>query len=136
MIEMNQEKQQLTENFWLDLEGVTDADTFPKLRDKGKWEATLWKQKACRPYVAEESRSTRTLDESLGWDEAAFKAFVKALAGSVANLSGLVGVYRQHAPAYGRLVQTLAATDWLIDRIVYQLYGLTEEEINIVEGDN
>ena len=28
----------------------------------------------------------------------------------------------------------LVATDALIDRIVYQLYGLTEEEIAIVEG--
>jgi len=25
-------------------------------------------------------------------------------------------------------------TDWLIDQIVYRLYGLTEEEIKIVEG--
>lgn len=28
----------------------------------------------------------------------------------------------------------LKATDWLIDQIVYQLYGLTEDEITIVEG--
>jgi len=25
-------------------------------------------------------------------------------------------------------------TDWLINQIVYRLYGLTEEEIRIVEG--
>jgi hypothetical protein len=29
----------------------------------------------------------------------------------------------------------IAATDRLIDLIVYALYGLTEEEIKIVEGD-
>jgi hypothetical protein len=29
---------------------------------------------------------------------------------------------------------SLAATDHLIDRIVYRLYGLTEEEIALVEG--
>ena len=28
----------------------------------------------------------------------------------------------------------LAKTDWLIDQIVYKLYGLTEEEIAIVDG--
>jgi type II restriction/modification system DNA methylase subunit YeeA len=28
----------------------------------------------------------------------------------------------------------LQKTDWLIDPIVYKLYGLTEEEIKIVEG--
>jgi hypothetical protein len=30
--------------------------------------------------------------------------------------------------------QKLAATDWLIDQLVYRLYGLTEEEISIVEA--
>ena len=30
----------------------------------------------------------------------------------------------------------LAATDRQIDRLVYELYGLTEEEIGIVEGAN
>jgi hypothetical protein len=32
------------------------------------------------------------------------------------------------------LLQRLAATDRLIDLIVYRLYGLTEEEVAIVEG--
>jgi hypothetical protein len=31
------------------------------------------------------------------------------------------------------LMERIAATDGLIDRIVYKLYGLTEEEIGIVE---
>ena len=34
------------------------------------------------------------------------------------------------------LLKDIAATDRLIDRIVYQLYGLTEEEIEVVEGRN
>jgi len=32
------------------------------------------------------------------------------------------------------LKQRLQKTDWLIDQIVYKLYGLTDEEIKIVEG--
>jgi hypothetical protein len=32
------------------------------------------------------------------------------------------------------LLARIAATDRLIDRIVYRLYGLTEEEIAVVEG--
>jgi len=32
------------------------------------------------------------------------------------------------------LKENLRKTDWLIDQIVYRLYGLTEEEIKIVEG--
>jgi type II restriction/modification system DNA methylase subunit YeeA len=31
------------------------------------------------------------------------------------------------------LKEKLRKTDWLIDQIVYKLYGLTEEEIKIVE---
>jgi hypothetical protein len=32
------------------------------------------------------------------------------------------------------LKEKLRKTDWLIDQIVYKLYGITEEEIKIVEG--
>jgi type II restriction/modification system DNA methylase subunit YeeA len=32
------------------------------------------------------------------------------------------------------LKQQLKQTDKLIDQIVYKLYGLSEEEINVVEG--
>jgi hypothetical protein len=135
MIAMHQEKRARVEAFWLDLEGVTDAGTFETVRHRGKWERTLWnRSEACRPFVGQESRSTRHLDESLGWSEGAFKTFVRALAGRVPNLSELVGVYRAHGPAYGRLAARIQATDWLIDQVVYKLYGLTEEEMAIVEG--
>jgi hypothetical protein len=30
--------------------------------------------------------------------------------------------------------ERLAKTDWLIGQVVYRLYGLTEEEVRIVEG--
>jgi len=35
-----------------------------------------------------------------------------------------------------RIEREIRATDSQIDKLVYQLYGLTEEEIEIVEGDN
>ncbi len=35
-----------------------------------------------------------------------------------------------------QLKREIAATDAQIDRLVYDLYGLTEEEIKIVEGEN
>ena len=48
---------------------------------------------------------------------------------------------RQIEEEYGRSLQTLlpikdklTRTDGLIDRVVYRLYGLTEEEIAVVEG--
>jgi hypothetical protein len=134
MIAMHKEKQERVEAFWLDLEGVTDRDTFADLRERGKWESSLWKAEPCRPFVDEESRSTRHLDESLGWSEDCFKAFVKMLAGKVSNLSEVVGVYRTHHRAFRKLVRRIAATDRLIDLIVYRLYGLTAEEVAVVEG--
>ena len=124
----------ITADFWTDLEGTTDAPTFRKLRDKGKQEAGLAAEPVLAPFVRAESHSTRTLDDSLAWDEAAFKAFVRALAGPVDGLSRLTGVYRQYAPRYRELVERIERTDWLIDQIVYKLYGLTDEEIAIVEG--
>jgi hypothetical protein len=135
MIEMHEQKQERVEAFWLDLEGVTDPDTFEDLREHGKWGRSLWRaSEDCRPFVGEESRSTRHLDESLGWNEDCFKVFVKALAGRVSNLSDVVGVYRRHHPPYRQLVQRIEATDRLIDQIVYRLYGLSDEEIAVVEG--
>lgn len=134
MIEMNKDKHEIIEKFWTDLEGVTDSETFKKLR-KGKQEKTLAnRSEACRPFVNEESGSTKHLDESLAWSKDAFKDFAKLLAGRIGNLSELVEIYRKHGPAYKQLVDRIEATDELIDQIVYKLYGLTEEGIMIVEG--
>jgi hypothetical protein len=56
------------------------------------------------------------------------------LAGTVAHLSEVVGVYRVHHPGYRALVRRIAATDRLIDLVVYRLYGLTADEVGVVEG--
>ena len=53
---------------------------------------------------------------------------------SVDGIRKLVSVYRQYSPRYRELIERIARTDRLIDQIVYQLYGLTDEEIAIVEG--
>lgn len=136
MIAMNQEKQAALEAFWLDLEGVSDASAFAVLRNKGKQQASLHKDApATRPFVSASSHSSVTLDASLEWNEDAFKGFVKLLVNKVSHLSDLVVVYRDHAPGVAALSQRLAATDRLIDQIVYQLYGLTPAEIAIVEGN-
>lgn len=134
MIAMNVEKQAAIKVFWIDLEGVCDLNTFIKLRHKGKHDSTLWNTEACRPFVNESSHATRHLDESLAWSEDAFKAFIKTLAGNVQGLSSLVNMYRAHNPTYRELTSRIEASDRLIDKIVYQLYGLTEEDIAIVEG--
>ena len=134
MLALYNEKQSHTADFWTDLEGVTPPTTFRKLHDKGKQAAGLAADPALAPFVDAASKSSRTLDESLAWDEAAFKGFVRALAGPVDKLSALLKVYERYAPRYRDLTERIARTDWLIDQIVYQLYGLTDDEIAIVEG--
>jgi hypothetical protein len=135
MIAMHKERQSGVQAFWLDLEGVADPQTFQTLRTKGSQEATLWNQvEACRPFVDRESHSTRHLDDSLGWNEEAFKGITKVLVRKVRNLGDLVEVYQHYHPGYQDLTARIQATDRLIDQVVYKLYGLTEEEVAIVEG--
>jgi hypothetical protein len=49
-----------------------------------------------------------------------------------ADLTPLVELSGELAEAQARI----ARTDALIDQIVYRLYGLTEEEVAVVEGQN
>jgi len=58
---------------------------------------------------------------------------VRELAGKVPNLADLLAAYRTYADDYRDQTEALTRTDELIDQIVYALYGLTEEEIAIVE---
>ena len=45
----------------------------------------------------------------------------------------MLEIYRRHADAFRQTTTALERTDTLIDGIVYALYGLTDEEIAIVE---
>jgi hypothetical protein len=53
---------------------------------------------------------------------------------NLGSMADLVRVYRARQPVLAQLDQRIAATDRLIDQIVYALYGLTEDEIALVEG--
>jgi len=53
---------------------------------------------------------------------------------SPANYKHLQQWYNDSAGKLKPLMGRIEATDGLIDRIVYKLYGLTEDEIKIVEG--
>lgn len=135
MMELNQEKQKRVRAFWDDVQGVTDDGTFRALRDKGKQETSLYaSSEAFHPFLSADSHASRRLDESLAWNDDAFKAFVKALSPKVKHLSDLVGVFEQHSPRYRQIGRHLHFTDALIDQIVYHLYGLSPDEIAVVEG--
>jgi len=52
------------------------------------------------------------------------------------DLFNLVKVYRKFQPPVAALDSEIVATDRLIDQVVYRLYGLTPEEIAIVENNH
>lgn len=134
MLDINSKLINSRRKFWSKLGEETSSSHFDYLYEHGKWEQSLAKAKECRPFVDSKSRSTRRLDESLGWNEEAFTAFAGMLIGNSNVTPEMVEVYRKYHPEYKALVQKIEATDNLIDQIVYRLYGLTDEEIAVVEG--
>ena len=100
---------------------------------------------------AKRSRFLRRLSENVEgvkitsalqtFDQLDFKAFVAELKKQKIKLSltqqdEWEDYFNQYADACQQLKTQIAATDGEIDRRVYELYGLTEEEISIVEGMN
>ena len=95
------------------------------------------------------SRFLRRLGENLGevkittalqtFDQMDFADFLKELKKQKIKLTltqqdEWEDYFRQYAEQARSLCSRIAATDQEIDRRVYELYGLTEEEIKIVEG--
>jgi hypothetical protein len=54
--------------------------------------------------------------------------------GHLTSLGRENSVLREAEAETRRTLKAVRATDRLIDRIAYQLYGLTDEEIAVVEG--
>ena len=78
-------------------------------------------------------------EPALAWEELLdILRKIKARLGVSLSDTGLVERVRERYEVnLGRVLplkEQLARTDELIDRVVYRLYGLTEEEIKIVEG--
>ena len=95
-------------------------------------------------------RFLRRLQDNLGiakitaalehFDELDFKAFVAELkkqkvALSLAQQDEWEDYFNQYKADCNVLTAQIAATDKEIDQMVYQLYGLTEDEIKVVEGE-
>ena len=131
MIDLNRKKHQLIEQFETDLRGAAPADLHDDLQ-RGKHGRSLHKHEACRPFVNEDSH-THHLPETLAWSAEAFEDFLRELVGAVSNLTDFLEVYCRYTDQYRQVTEALEKTDDLIDQIVYALYGLTEEEIAIVE---
>lgn len=101
-------------------------------------------------FQEKRSRFLRRLSENLGevkittalqtFDQMDFADFLKELKKQKIKLTlpqqdEWEDYFRQYAEACRQLTDQIAATDHEIDQRVYNLYGLTKEEIKIVEGE-
>jgi hypothetical protein len=142
MMNLNRQRQQALEDFMLGLESVlSDTElqkigrlwTPPNIQQAGDEDA------AKRFADAEEklgSLASQQLDlrDDIGLvNEEQWKWLLKRRLGKP-DLVELTRVYRKFQPPIATLDKRIAITDHVIDEIVYRLYGLTVEEIDIVEG--
>ena len=87
-----------------------------------------------RAQLGELAGHTLDLDDFWQVSQAQWVWLLRDNLGQVAAMSELVAVYERYHARLAPLMRRLRRTDWLIDQVVYQLYGLTEEEIGVVEG--
>ncbi len=117
MIEMNKEKQKLTKEFLVWLEREIVKGSIENLKNK-----TKIKEFHNYDYASliDVLRQNRLLPKFIAFGDRRQDELEKAYNSTISRLMPLK--------------REIAVTDSLIDQIVYKLYGLTEEEIKIVEG--
>lgn len=132
MIEMNKEKQSEIKGFlgWLESQLKIQSD------DKGNnGMNALTGKSQIKNYLGDYQKGEANLNFKEFW-----KILEKNKTKIQANLKSrelyeaLRSEYEKSLSKLLPLKEKLRKTDWLIDQIVYKLYGLTEEEIKIVEG--
>ena len=132
MIEMNKEKQKEIRGFlkWLEAQ----LKIKPDKKGNVGIEALTGKTKL-KNYLGDYQKGEKHLPFEELW-----QIFEKNKSKIGANLSSRAlfeTIKAEHEKSLSKLLplkERLQKTDWLIDQIVYKLYGLTEEEIAIVEG--
>ncbi len=119
MIEMNKKKQKLAKEFlsWLEQEIIKSP--IESVKNKTKIKAF---HKYNFDTLLRVLKENGKLPKLINFGDKRQEALEKAYENTMAKLQPLK--------------DKIAATDNLIDQIVYKLYGLTEKEIRIVEGRN
>jgi hypothetical protein len=149
MIEMHKDRQEHQRIFRLDLSGYLDEKQMRRLnrlytprkppkegvknyeRRLATYEEAVQLAQAQLGTLAEE---TLNLEEFWRLNQGQWMWLLRQNLGNVADMSMLVGVYEQYRQRLAPLMRCIQRTDWLIDQVVYLLYGLTDEEIAAVEG--
>jgi hypothetical protein len=133
MIEINRKKQEEIKGFlgWVEGQFKMQPD-----KDGNRGVETLSGKSQIKNYLGDYQKGEANLSFEEFWE-----ILEKNKTRIQANLKSRE-LYETIRTEYGKslsrllpLKEKLQKTDWLIDQIVYKLYGLTEEEIKIVEGE-
>jgi hypothetical protein len=142
MMNLNRQRQQASEDFMLGLESVlSDTElqkigrlwTPPNIQQAGDGDAAKRFADVEEKLGALASQQLDLRDDIGLMNEEQWKWLLKRRLGKP-DLVELTRIYRKFQPSIATLDKRIASTDHVIDEIVYRLYGLTPEEIDIVEG--
>ncbi|MCJ7509022.1 MAG: Eco57I restriction-modification methylase domain-containing protein [candidate division Zixibacteria bacterium] len=131
MIEMNKDKQREIKGY---LEWIEGQLKIQQDSEENKTVDTLTGKTQIKNYLGDYQKNKEPLPFEEFW-----KILEKNKAKIQANLKSrelyenIKSEYEKSLSKLLPLKEKLHKTDWLIDQIVYKLYGLTEEEIKVVE---
>jgi hypothetical protein len=132
MIEMNKEKQSETKGFlgWIESQLKIQPDV-----NGNKGIDALAGKSQIKNYLGDYQKGEEYLSFEGFWSILGKnKNRIQANLKSRELYETIISEYGKSLSKLLPLKEKLRKTDWLIDQIVYKLYGLTEEEIKIVEG--
>jgi len=151
MIEMNKEKQGHLRSFRLDLAGYLDEKQRQKLNrlytpkkppqagvKNYEHKVAAYRQavKLAQAQLGGLAEQTLNLEDFWQLNQPQWMWLLKQNLGKVDYMSQVVALYKQYQAQLAPLMRRLQRTGWLIDQGIYQLYGLSEAEIGVVEGGN
>ena len=144
MIELNKQRQSKVEDFTNDLYSVytTDLQKIARLwtplntAKEGSVDTARRLVEAQKELGPLATRQLELREDAGSLSEAQWRWLLVQRLGHRSNLSRSIKVFREYQPSIAELDGRIAATDKLINQVVYRLYGLTPEEIAVVEGTN
>jgi hypothetical protein len=127
----------------LNNEEINELVNFSDLMLLSIKELTQLKEKFCK-YVSSSLNIENIIPKIFNWDELQFSEFIKELNKAIKTAKGTplskkdefewMDLFEENKKKALELKSQIDQTDAAIDRMVYELYGLTEEEIQIVEN--
>jgi hypothetical protein len=138
MIDLNRQHQQLLTHLLTDLEGIMTTNDWNSLgKTRQLWNPNTKKAQETHNAVTILGGlhgETLTIDQDIARiTRDQWQWLLKYKLGKVKHLSDMLTIYDQYQPQIAALEHQRSATDTLIDQIVYTLYGLTPEEIALIE---